>query len=338
MSIATYLHQIVDNQLLTETECSDLFQQILSGQVDDMTLSAIVTALRMRGETHTEIFAAAKVLRHKMTAVAIQTNKAIDIVGTGGDGANLFNVSTASAFVTCASGVTVAKHGNYGVSSHSGSANILESLGINIQRNAEQVANCIDLVGMGFMFAPMFHSAMRYVAPVRKALKMRTIFNLLGPLCNPANVNHYLLGVYDNKWLLPIANALLQLGCSRAMVVHSHDGLDEISVVSPTNAIAIADGKLQQLVINPTDYGFNYSNLAPIQVDSIERSKQMLLDSLAGKQQQATDMVLLNSGVAIYLAGHSKDIGGGIAMAEDAIASGLALEKVKELQQATQVQ
>ena len=331
--IENSIHQLAASEPLTEVQSQQLFTAIMQGEASEVQIAAVLLALRVRGESIAEIQGAVSAMREQMTRVALTDSCAIDIVGTGGDGANLFNVSTAAAFVASACGAIVAKHGGRGVSSSSGAANVIQALGINIELTADQVQCCISRVGIGFMFAPMFHSAMRHVAPVRAALKTRTIFNLLGPMCNPASVKRYLLGVFDQKWLMPVAKVLQQLGVERAMIVHSEDGLDEISIAAPTQIVEIKDLECVAYQIDPKQLGLRDHSLQELTVSSIAESKKMILDGFSGDNQGARSMIAINAGAALQVAGIAKDLEGGYQMAEEAMSSGLALEKIKLLQQ-----
>jgi anthranilate phosphoribosyltransferase len=259
----------------------------------------------------------------------------VDIVGTGGDGANLFNVSTASSFIVAAAGGKVAKHGNRGVSSRSGSADLLEVAGVNLTLDSAQVARCIEELGVGFMFAPQHHSAMRHAIGPRKSLGMRTIFNILGPLTNPAKVPNQLIGVYDASLVRPIAEVLQRLNAGHVLVVHSDDGLDEISIAAPTAACELYMGEVREIVITPDELGITTQSLEGLSVNSAEESLALIQDALGKRKteagQKAADMLALNAGAAIYVAGLALNMKDGVGMAQDAIYSGLALEKMNEL-------
>ncbi|GAA6146106.1 anthranilate phosphoribosyltransferase [Thalassolituus maritimus] len=335
MDIKEALARVVERQDLTTSEMTEVMRQIMTGQCDDAQIGAFLVALRMKSESIDEIVGAVTVMRELATGVKVKAENAVDIVGTGGDGANLFNVSTASSFVVAAAGGTVAKHGNRGVSSKSGSADLLEAAGVNLALTAEQVARCIDELGVGFMFAPSHHSAMKHAIGPRKSLGLRTIFNILGPMTNPAGVANQVIGVFSQALVRPVAEVLQRLGGGHVLVVHSKDGLDEISLATETYACELKDGDVREFMITPEDLGIESQPLKGLDVDSAEASLGLIKDALGKREtaegQRAADMLMLNAGAAIYVAGLARSLKEGVAMADDAICSGLALEKLKEL-------
>ncbi|MFL0808509.1 MAG: anthranilate phosphoribosyltransferase [Oceanobacter sp.] len=335
MDIRTALATVVEGDHLDMDQMTAVMRDIMTGQCDDAQIGAFLVALRMKGESTDEIAGAVQVMRELVTGVDVHPHHAVDIVGTGGDGANLFNVSTASSFIVAAAGGKVAKHGNRGVSSRSGSADLLEVAGVNLTLDSAQVARCIEELGVGFMFAPQHHSAMRHAIGPRKSLGMRTIFNILGPLTNPAKVPNQLIGVYDASLVRPIAEVLQRLNAGHVLVVHSDDGLDEISIAAPTTACELYMGEVREIVITPDELGITTQSLEGLSVNSAEESLALIQDALGKRKteagQKAADMLALNAGAAIYVAGLALNMKDGVGMAQDAIYSGLALEKMNEL-------
>lgn len=331
MDIKQALAAIVEGRNLSIDEMQSVMHQIMSGQATDAQIGGLLIALRMKGETVDEITAAAQVMRELAVPVAISSSNAVDIVGTGGDGSNLFNVSSACAFVVAAAGGVVAKHGNRSVSSSSGSADLLEASGVNLALSPEQVARCIDEVGVGFMFAPQHHSAMKYAIGPRKEMALRTIFNVLGPLTNPAGVKHYLLGVFDRSLCRPLAEALKALGAKHAMVVHSADGLDEISLAGDTFVAELKEGEVIEYVLTPEKAGLNSQSLDGLQVSGSLESLSMIESAFAGKHEKAIDMIALNAGAALYVADLEETLAAGVARAKSTILDGSATNKMKQL-------
>ena len=335
MDIRQALARVVERQDLTTAEMIDVMRLIMTGQCDDAQIGAFLVALRMKSESIDEIVGAVTVMRELATGVTVKQDHAVDIVGTGGDGANLFNVSTASSFVVAAAGGTVAKHGNRGVSSSSGSADLLEAAGVNLALTSEQVARCINELGVGFMFAPSHHSAMKHAIGPRKSLGLRTIFNILGPMTNPAGVRNQVIGVFAKALVCPVAEVLQRLNGGHVMVVHSQDGLDEISLAAPTYVCVLRDGELKEYVLTPEQVGIESQVLTGLEIDSAAASLTLIRDALGKREtaagKKAADMLAINAGAAIYVAGLAKDLKDGVAMAEDAICTGLALEKMNEL-------
>jgi anthranilate phosphoribosyltransferase len=326
------LEQVLAGKDLSHADMLSLMQQVMCGAVTSAQIAGLVIALRQKGESVDEITAAAEVMRVLSTKVEI-TDKAylIDTCGTGGDGIQTFNVSTVSAIVAAAAGARVAKHGGRSVSSTCGSADVLEALGVNVNLTPQQVAKCINEIGIGFMFAPNHHSAMKHAAPVRRELGVRTIFNLLGPLTNPANAKHQVMGVFNKELTLKLAKVLQNLGSEHVLVVHGVDGLDEISFTGDTFVAELKDGKISEYKLNPTQFGLKTHQLKDIQVQNVEQSKAMILDVLTGKKGAARDIVLLNAGAAIYVAGLQASIYAGIEHAAQVIDNGSAKQKLDEL-------
>jgi anthranilate phosphoribosyltransferase len=295
-------------------------------------IAAIITGLRVKKETIGEISGAAKVMRELSTKVNIADNGTlVDTCGTGGDGAHSFNVSTAAAFVAAAAGARIAKHGGRSVSSQSGSADVLEALGVNINLTPEQTAKCISEVGFGFMFAPNYHSAMKHAAPVRKELGVRTLFNILGPLTNPAGARQQLMGVFHPDLVGIQARVLQRLGSKRVLVVHGEDGMDEITISGNTQVAELKDGEVREYTVHPGQFGLATATLQEISVDSVQASRDMLLGVLNNQPGAARDIVLMNAGAAIYLAGLADTLPHGVKKAAEIISSGAAKNKLAQL-------
>lgn len=331
MDIKDALALAVEGKHLSSEQMEAVMHQIMTGQATDAQIGAFLTAMRIKGETVDEISAAAKVMRFLAVPVHIDSEQAVDIVGTGGDGSNLFNVSSAASFVVAAAGGAVAKHGNRSVSSKSGAADLLEAAGIHLALNPEQVARCIDEVGVGFMFAPQHHSAMKHAIGPRREMGMRTLFNVLGPLTNPAGAKHYLLGVFDAELCRPIAETLKSLGATHALVVHSDDGLDEISLATTTQVAELKAGEIHEYELKPEDAGLDSQTLEGLQVVDSKESLELIRSAFSGENTKAADMIALNAGAALYAADRTTDLRAGVALARDVIASGAALQKMKEL-------
>lgn len=326
------LNQVISGQNLSFEVMQDVMHKVMAGELSPAQISGLLIALRIKGETVDEIAAAASVMRELSIKVSIQDSAhLIDTCGTGGDGIQTFNVSTASAFVAAAAGAKVAKHGGRSVSSVCGSADVLESLGVNVNQTPEQVANCINTIGLGFMFAPNHHSAMKHAAPVRRELGVRTMFNLLGPLTNPAHAKNQLMGVFSPVLTGKLAHVLKQLGSEHVMVVCGADGMDEISFTGDTYVAELKNGYVQEYVINPKQFGLDLHDLASIKVSDAHQSKAMILDVLSGKTGAARDIVLLNAGAAIYVSGLVPSLQAGIATAAEMLDDGKALQKLQQL-------
>jgi len=326
------LARVIEHREIFREEMLSLMRAIMSGEVSPVLISAIITGLRVKKETIGEIAAAAEVMREFATKVTVKdANSVIDIVGTGGDGAHTFNISTAATFVCAAAGARVAKHGNRSVSSKSGSADVLEALGANINLKPEQIGRCIDEVGVGFMFAPLHHGAMKHAAPVRRELGVKTIFNILGPLTNPAGAKLELMGVFHPDLVGIQARVLERLGSRHVMVVHGLEGLDEISISGPTLVAELRDGRIGEFRITPQEFGLDTHDIATIRVDGVERSKAMVLAALDNQAGAARDIVAFNAGASIYVAGLAPTLAGGVQKAQAVLASGAARKKLDAL-------
>ena len=341
MNIPQALAKVVEGGNLSREEMQAVMRKVMSGDATDAQIGGLLVALRMKGETTDEIAGAAQVMRELATPVVVSDPHLVDLVGTGGDGANLFNVSTGASFVVAAAGAKVAKHGNRSVSSSSGSSDVLEYLGMPLDLAPEQVARAITAVGVGFMFAPAHHSAMRHAIGPRRELCLRTIFNVLGPLTNPAGVKRQVIGVFSADLCQPMAEVLKVLGAKHAMVVHSDDGLDEISIVAGTQVTELFDGTIESYHISPQEFSLQWQNLDGLSVNGAAASADLIRRALAGAAdepaQKAAALLALNAGAAIYVSGIAATLADGVAMAEDALASGLAAEKLKQFIEFTQL-
>ena len=329
MEIKQALPLIINQQDLTRDAMRDVMRQIMSGGASDAQIGAFLVALRIKGESIDEITGAVEVMRELVTGVEIYGDNLVDIVGTGGDESNLFNVSTASTFVVAAAGGRVAKHGNRSVSSKSGAADVLEAAGVNL--NAEQVAQCVDQIGVGFMYAPSHHSAMKHAVGPRKELALRTIFNILGPMTNPAAVKRQLIGVYDRALCRPMAEVLGRLGSEHVMVVHSADGLDEISIAAETFVAEYKGGLLTEYSVFPDDYFNERQSLSGLSVLDAQESLAIITSALVGESPAAANLIALNAGAALYVAGCAESIQDGFVMAQQSITSGAASAKIDQL-------
>lgn len=340
MDIKQALSTLVARVDLSTEEMISVMRIIMTGGATPAQIGGFLVALRMKGETLDEITGAAMVMRELATPVDIQADYLVDTCGTGGDGANLFNVSTASAFVAAAAGARVAKHGNRSVSSVTGSADVLEAAGIKLDITSEQVARCVKEIGVGFMFAPAHHSAMKHAIGPRKELGMRTIFNMLGPMTNPAKVKRQVIGVFNGALCKPMAEVLSRLGSEHVMVVHAKDGLDEISLATETQVAELKNGEISEYTIKPEDFGIQSKSLIGLSVSSAEDSLLLIKDALGNRRGQyaekAADIITLNAGAAIYVSGVVDSFADGVEMARDAIGSSLAGEKIRELAAFTQ--
>lgn len=337
MTIQQAIAELIEGQSLSQQAMEAVMRQIMTGEATDAQIAAFLVALRIKGETVEEISGAAKVMRELALPVKVSGNHLVDIVGTGGDGASIFNVSTASTFVAAAAGAQVAKHGNRSVSSKSGAADLLEAAGVRLDLSPKEVAHCIESVGVGFMFALNHHSAMKYAIGPRRELGVRTVFNLLGPITNPAGVPNQLLGVYSRDWLRPIAEVLKSLGSNHVMVVHSADGLDEISIASETYVAELRDGEISEYTISPEQFGFQRGNLADLKVADAKESLALITGLLSGEKGPAADMVALNAGAALYVANVAESMEAGVKWAKAILAQGEALDKMQELASVTQM-
>ena len=331
------LQRVIEHREIFHDEMVSLMRQIMGGEVSPVMIAAIVTGLRVKKETIGEIAAAASVMRELSTKVEVAYDRNfVDIVGTGGDSAHSFNISTTSIFVAAAAGAKVAKHGGRSVSSSSGSADVLEALGANINLSPEKVAACIDECGIGFMFAPNHHSAMKHVAPVRREMGVRTLFNILGPLTNPAGAPNTLMGVFHPDLVGIQARVMQRLGAERVLVVHGKDNLDEISLGAATLVGELKDGEIREYEIHPEDFGLQMMSLRQLRVGSADESKAMMLAALGNQPGAAREIVCLNAGAALYVANVAESIGDGIAKAREAIASGAARAKLAAFVEASQ--
>jgi anthranilate phosphoribosyltransferase len=325
------LTRVIEHREIFREEMLSLMRSIMSGEVSPVLIAAILTGLRVKKETIGEIAAAAEVMREFATRVPVPDEpNLIDTCGTGGDAAHTFNISTAAMFVAAAAGAKIAKHGGRSVSSKSGSADVLEALGAQINLKPEQVARTISDTGIGFMFAPNHHSAMKYAAPVRKELSVKTLFNILGPLTNPAGAKQQVMGVFHPDLVGIQARVLQRLGSRRVMIVHGTEGLDEISLSGPTLVSELRDGNIREYTITPEALGLKSSDAAAIRVGAVEESKAMLLAALANEDGPARDIVALNAGASIYVAGLTASLADGVKRALDILRSGAARRKVDE--------
>lgn len=342
MDIQDALAKVVEHIDLSTEQMQSVMRQIMTGGATDAQIGGFLVALRMKSESLDEITGAAQVMRELATGVDI-TNRQylVDIVGTGGDGANLFNVSTASTFVAAAAGARVAKHGNRSVSSKSGSADLLEAAGVRLDLTPQQVAHCVDSVGVGFMFAPGHHSAMKHAIGPRRELGMRTLFNILGPMTNPAGVQRLVVGVFSDKLCAPMAEVMGRLGAEHVMVVHSQDGLDEISLASRTHVAEFKDGTVHEYIVTPEDLGLDSASLVGLDVTDPQASLALIKDAFGKRTteaaRKAADMIALNAGAAIYVSGITRTHKEGVVMAEDLIHNGEAAERLKSLSQFSQM-
>lgn len=324
------INMLINNISLMEPEMAGCMKEIMEGKATDAQIGALLTALRIKGETVEEITGAAKVMREKATTIKAPEG-VLDTCGTGGDMSHTFNISTTTAIVVAASGIPVAKHGNRSVSSRSGSADVLEALGVRIDLPPEKVEKCLFETGFGFLFAPLFHPAMKYAIGPRREMGIRTIFNILGPITNPAGAKRQILGVFANKLTETLAMVLANLGAIEAMVVHGDDGLDEISVCSKTRVSRLKDGNVDNFTIEPEDFGIWRSKIEDIRGGDKEDNASITLSILNGEKGPRRDIVLLNSAAGIIVSGKTEDFRTAIAMAEDSIDSGRALKKLDDV-------
>jgi len=331
MDMQSAIRSVLDKKDLSREDMTDVMRLIMTGEATPAQIGGFLVGLRMKGETVDEITAAASVMRELAAGVKVEGDHVVDIVGTGGDGINTFNISTASTFVVAAAGGTVAKHGNRSVSSKSGSADLLEVAGVNLDLSPEQVGQCINEVGVGFMFAPKHHSAMKHAIGPRKEMAVRTIFNVLGPLTNPAGAPNQLLGVFSKDLVEPLAEVLNALGSNHVLVVHSADGMDEISIADETYVAELKGGEITSYTISPEQFGLARGKLEDLQVDGAEASLAVIKDVFSNKPGAARDIVILNAGAAIYAADLVDSLEAGIAQATDIIVSGAAQSKLEEL-------
>lgn len=335
MNIQQAIAQLVAGANLTEQEMVEVMNQVMTGEATPIQVGAFLTALRIQGETVEEVTGAARVMREKASHVDAGEGCVLDTCGTGGDGKNTFNISTTVAFVVAAAGITVAKHGNRAVSSGSGSADVLGALGVKIDVPKETVERCLREVGLGFLFAPALHGAMKYAAAPRREVGIRTIFNLLGPLTNPANASHQLLGIYDGALIETVAQVLGNLGSQRAMVVHGDEGLDEISLCGPTSVADWRDGAVHRYTLDPEEFGFEKCPADRLTAADPAECAAIVTAVLKGEPGPARDVVLLNSGAALCVSERVATIADGIDLARERLDSGAALETLQHLVEVT---
>jgi anthranilate phosphoribosyltransferase len=330
VELKALLGKVATGAALSREEASEAFDRMMSGEATPSQMGGLLMALRVRGETIDEITGAVTAMRAKMLRVAAPPD-AIDIVGTGGDASGSYNISTCAAFIVAGAGVPIAKHGNRALSSRSGAADVLAALGVNIELEPEAIANCIEQAGIGFMFAPAHHPAMKHVGPTRVELGTRTIFNLLGPLSNPAGVKRQMVGVFSRQWVEPLAHVLRNLGCERALVVHGSDGLDEVTTSGPTVVAALADGKVTTSEINPEDVGFRKVRPQDLRGGDAEANAKALVDVLKGKKGPYRDVAVLNAAAALIVAGRAQDLPEAVALATKSVDSGEAEGRLDRL-------
>ena len=336
MDMPEAIRTVIDKRDLTSEQMQSVMRTIMTGAATPAQIGGFLVGLRMKGETVDEIAAAATVMRELATPVNVDGPYLVDTCGTGGDGISTFNISTAAAFVVAAAGGRVAKHGNRSVSSKSGSADVLEAAGVNLMISADQVGQCIEQVGVGFMFAPLHHGAMKHAIGPRREMGVRTLFNLLGPLTNPARAPHQVMGVFSAAWLEPLALVLARLGSKHVLIVHADDGMDEISISSPTQIAEWHNERLSRYTITPEQFGMVRADLSELAVESAEQSLAMINDILAGKPGPAHDIVALNAGAAIYAAGLTDTLEVGINEALTILGEGRAAQKLEQLVTLTQ--
>jgi anthranilate synthase/phosphoribosyltransferase len=335
VSIRSIVEKVVEKKDLDMKESEQVMDMIMSNELTNAQIASLLTALRMKGESVDEIVGFAKTMRKKSEKIDLGVNIVVDTCGTGGDSKNTFNISTAAAFVVAGAGVMVAKHGNKAVSSKSGSADVLEKLGVNINIPLNKVEECIKKIGIGFMFAPFWHKSMKYVGSTRREMGIRTIFNLLGPLSNPANTKYQVIGVYDKSLTEKIAQALGKLGSKHVLVVASDDGLDEITLTGKTKISELVNGKVKTYYIDPKNYGFKKCSIKDLQVINVNESAKIIEDILKGQQGCYRDITILNASAVLVASGKAKNFKEGIILAQESIDRGKALKKLKELVQYT---
>jgi anthranilate phosphoribosyltransferase len=331
MDIQSAIKAVIAHQDLSGAEMRSVMQQIMTGECTASQIGGFLVGLRMKGETVDEMSAAASVMRELATRVEVSGDHLVDTAGTGGDASGSFNISTASALVAAAAGARVAKHGNRSMTSNSGSADVLEAAGVKLDITPEQIRDCVEQVGVGFMFAPAHHGAMKHAIGARKEMAVRTIFNVLGPLTNPAGAPNQIIGVFDGDLLEAMASVLKQLGSNHVMVMHAEDGMDEISISTPTRVAELKQGEITSYTITPADFGMDPAPLDELRVDSAEQSLAMIRGVLADNPGPARDIVCLNAGAAIYVAGCAVSLAAGVEAARAAISSGKAAEVLQNL-------
>ena len=329
------ISKLVNKQSLTQNQAEQVMNQIMDGKATDAQIAAFITALRLKSETIDEITAFAKIMREKSQTIRPKASYLVDTCGTGGDESGTFNISTTAAFVTSGAGLTVAKHGNKSVSSKSGSADVLRSLGVNIEVEVSHVERCLDEIGIGFLFAPLLHGAMKHAIGPRREIGIRTIFNILGPLTNPAGAHSQVLGVYDYRLTEPLARVLQNLGSTHVFVVHGADGLDEITLTGKTFISELKYGEVENYEILPEDFGFERCKKEELLGGDSETNARITLDILKGKNGPHRDIVLLNAAAVIVAGGKSKDLREGLKAASESIDSGMAMKKLDGLRRLT---
>jgi anthranilate phosphoribosyltransferase len=335
MDMQSAIKAVTEHKDLSGEEMTSVMRLIMTGEATPAQVGGFLIGLRMKGETVEEVAAAAGVMRELSTRVEVDKHRLVDTCGTGGDASGSFNISTASALVVAAAGGKVAKHGNRSVSSKSGSADVLEAAGVNLELSPEQVAACVNDIGVGFMFAPMHHSAMKHAIGPRREMAVRTLFNVLGPLTNPAGAPNQVLGVFSDDWVEPLARVLNQLGSEHVLVVHAQDGLDEISIGAATHIAELKDGEVKTYTVEPEDFGKQRADLSALRADDAGHSLRIIRSVLANESGPARDIVCLNAGAAIYVSGLVDSLAAGVERAEEVIASGEAAAKLDQLIQAT---
>lgn len=331
MDMISAIRAVTERRDLSADDMTAVMRTIMTGEATPAQIGGFLVGLRMKGETIDEIAAAAGVMRELVTGVKVSGEHVVDIVGTGGDATNTFNISTTCTFIVAAAGGIVAKHGNRSVSSKSGSADVLEAAGVKLDLNPEQVACCINEVGVGFMFAPLHHRAMKHAIGPRKEMGVRTIFNILGPLTNPAGAPNQLLGVFSADLVQPLAEVLNRLGSNHVLVVNAEDGMDEISIGAPTQVAELKGGKVSTYQITPEQFGFKTADIKSLAVDSAAQSLAVVKDVLQGKAGPARDIVVMNAGAAIYAADLVDSLQAGISKSQEVIDSGAAMAKLDAL-------
>ncbi len=331
MDMQAAIKSVTENKDLSSDEMIDVMRLIMTGEATQAQIGGFLVGLRMKGETVDEISAAAGVMRGLSSKVEIDKTPLVDTCGTGGDSASTFNISTASAFVVAAAGGYVAKHGNRSISSSSGSADVLEAAGVNLDLSPEQVAHCVEEIGVGFMFAPKHHSAMKHAIGPRKEMAVRTLFNVLGPLTNPADALCQVIGVFSKDWVYPLAEVLKKLGSTHVLIVHAEDGMDEISIGSSTYVAELIEGQIQEYVIEPEQFGLQKSEVSRLAVANAQQSLEVIKKVFAGEKGPARDIVALNAGAAIYTADLANDLEEGVAKAQQILDDGSAQKKLDAL-------
>ena len=336
MDIQEGIKTTMTGQDLSQEEISSVMNQILTGSASEAQIGAFLVSLSIKGESVDEVIGSAQVMRKLSSKVSVDKVNLVDTCGTGGVGSGIFNVSTTAAFVASSCGAKVAKHGNRSATRKSGSADLLEAAGVALDLNPDQIKTCIEEVGLGFMFAPVHHSAMKHAVGPRKELAIKTIFNLLGPLTNPAGALNQVLGVFDVKWVKPIAEVLKGLGSQHVLVVHSEDGLDEISIAAPTKVAELKDGNIEEYSISPQDFNLKTLSIEELKVDSPQASLELAKKALSDKHLAASQMVAMTAGAALYVSGLAKELEEGIKLSLESIATGKGLEKLEHLSSLSQ--